>query len=190
MKRQIIAGLTLESFIIFSFSCLSVREIKPATLVSPDAEKLDIVRLIKTSGESIVFSEKHGRIAGNIVQGFGAIENSVTKMEIDKSQVKTIKYLVNYLGTQTVSVTTQDDKTFPVYKIFKKPETIEMWIWKDVRPLQFKSISVALSEVEKAFAMMFDISKTLQGIIIPGVLIVLILAIIDKIRFGGILGGV
>jgi hypothetical protein len=38
--------------------------------------------------------------------------------------------------------------------------------------------------------MMFDISKTLQGIIIPGVLIVLILAIIDKIRFGGILGGV
>lgn len=188
MKRQIIAGLTLGSFIIFSFSCLSVREIKQATLASPDAEKVDIVRIIKTSGESIVFFEKKGRVSGNIVQGYGAVESSLTKMEIDKSQVKTIKHFVNAQGTREVFVTTQDDKTISVYRLLVKPETIEMWIRNDIKPLQFKSVYVALSEVETAYAMMFDIRQTLQGIIIPGVLIALVLFIIDKIRFGGILG--
>ena len=188
MKRRIISGLALGSFIIFSFACVSVREVKREALTSADAEKLEIAKIIKTSGDTIVFFEKKGKISGDAILGYGAVESTVTKSEIPIAQVKAIKYFVNALGDKEIFVTTKDDKTFPVLKIIEMPEAMEMWIRNDIRPPQFKSMSVALSEIEKVYGRMFDLKMTIQGIIIPAALVGLVLYIIDKIKFGGILG--
>ncbi len=176
MKRQTIAMLTLGSFVIFSFSCYSVRETKPATLASPKAKNLEILRLEKTSGESIVFSkDQPGLVVGSSVQGIGALESSLVSMEIEKAQVKTI----NHQGDRVVSVTTQDNKTYPVQKIVESPETIEIWILKFARPLAFEYVTVAIGQVKKAYAETLDIGKTLSALIIP-VGVVIFVAVIIK----------
>lgn len=164
MIRQIIAVLTLAAFAIFSLCCYSVREIKPAALASPRAKNMDILRLTKTSGESIVFTEDSpGRIVGDFIQGFGAMYGSLRTMEISNVEVKTI----NRQGDQIVSVTTQDNKTHPVQKIVQKPETIEISILEFVRPLHYERISVVMSDVKKAYAKAFSIVNTLVAIGIP-----------------------
>ncbi len=175
MKRQTIAMLTLGSFVVFSFSCYSVREIKPATLASPKAKNLEILRLEKTSGESIVFSKNRpGAITGDSVQGIGALESSLVTVEIEKTQVKTI----NSQEDRVVSVTTKDNQTYPVQKIIQKPETLELRIRKITRPLLFESVSVALSEVQKAYAKTLDIGKTLTAILVPAGVVIFAVALI------------
>lgn len=177
MKRQPIAALTLGSFVAFSFSCYSVREIKPATLASPKARKLEILSLEKTSGESIVFSKSRpGLVVGSSVQGTGAQTSSLVSMEIDKTQVKAI----NRQGDQAVSVTTQNNTTYPVKKIVEKPETLEIWILKFPRPLVFEYVSVALSEVQKASAETLDIGKTLMAILVPAGAVTLLALIVKS----------
>ncbi len=80
MKRQTIAMLTLGSFIVFSYSCTSIREIRPEALMSRKTKAKDIVRLEKTSGESIVFSKgQAGGVVGDSVTGIGAQESSLSQ---------------------------------------------------------------------------------------------------------------
>ena len=185
MKREIIAILTLGSFIVFSFSCYSVHLIKPETLASTEARDMDIVKLEKTSGESIVFSESQpGRVDGQSIRGIGALESSVVSMEIDKAQVKTI----NRQGGQIVSVTTQDNKTYPIQKIIEKARTLEVWIQKYVWPIKFESIAVVLSEVERAWVKTLDITKTFLAIFVPIAALIGIGLWIRSEGFGGAWG--
>jgi hypothetical protein len=154
MKRQIIAILTLGSFIVFSFSCYSVQPVKLETLASTKAKDMDIVRLEKTSGESIVFSESQlGRVDGQFIRGIGAVESSAMHMEIDKAQVK----MISRQGDKIVSITTQDNKTYLVQKIFEKAQTLEVWC---VLPIKIESISVLLSDVEKAWEKKLDTANS------------------------------
>jgi hypothetical protein len=164
MKRQFIAVLTLVSFVIFSVSCYSVREIKLEILTAEKGKEIEIMKLTKTSGESIVFDEDQpGRIEAHIIKGIGATESIEIMKEISNAKVR----LVVYEGTQAVSVVMKDGETFPVQKIVKKPEAVEMWIREDVRPLQFEPVSIAISEIRKAYKKTLNIGITLLAVVIP-----------------------
>jgi hypothetical protein len=64
--------LTLGSFIVFSYSCTSIREIRPEALMSRKTKAKDILRLEKASGESIVFSRgQAGGVVGDSITGIG-----------------------------------------------------------------------------------------------------------------------
>ncbi len=177
MKRQAIAVLTLGSFIVFSYSCTSVREIRPETLISRKTRAKNILRLEKTSGESIVFSKSQaGGVVGDSVTGIGAQESSLISMEIDKAQVKTI----DRQGERILSVTMQDDKTYHVQRALEKPETLEIWILKSARPLVFEPVVIPIGQVKKAYVQKLNILATALAIFIPVGLI-----LIGVLGYGG-----
>jgi hypothetical protein len=162
MKLETIANFVLGCFILTTLSCYpvyTVQEIKPETL---KVKKPKIFKLEKTTGETIVFTNRHpGRILENSVRGNGALESELISSEIDKALVKTI----NREGDRVVSVTTKDEKTYLVKKIIEKPGTVEMWITKPIRPLLYTYVSVVLSEVEKAWAISVDFLKTYRWVL-------------------------
>jgi hypothetical protein len=180
MKRQIIAVLTFGAFVAFSVSCYSLQEIKPDVLVSAQVKDKDILRIKKTSGETIVFSKNQpGRVIENSVQGVGAIESALSTMEIKNDQLKT----VNRKGEKIVSVTMQDGRTIPVEKTEVKTETVEMWILKYFQPLKYEPISINISEVERAFAIMPDTGASLAAISIISVVVIGTIFLIANMDF-------
>lgn len=91
MRRETIAVLTLGSFIVFSFSCYSVQPIKPEMLSAPKADKIEIRKIEKTSGECIDFpASDPGRISGNFVMGTGTLTTAVEFIEIASTEVQTV----------------------------------------------------------------------------------------------------
>ena len=159
MKRQTIAVLTLGSFIVFSFSCYSVQPIKPEMLSAPDADKIEIRKVDKTSGESIEFSANDpGRVSGNFVTGTGALTTAVEFVEISKADVQT----VSRQDETFQSVKTRDGKSYGwVKKIVERGDKSILYVVKAVTNRVNSYLKVSLSEVEKAWAKSLDSVATL-----------------------------
>jgi hypothetical protein len=78
-----------------------------------------------------------------------------------------VKKLVRQ-GDRVVSVTTQDDLTWPVDTALEKPEALEISSVKPVWPLEYKSVSVLLGEVKKAYARQLNPAKMLEMALVIG----------------------
>jgi hypothetical protein len=154
MKREIIAILTLGSFIVFSFSCYSVQPIKPEMLSSPKADKIEIRKIEKTCGESIDFSKSDpGRVRGNFVTGTGTLTTAVELVEIASADVQT----VSRQDETFQSVKTRDGKSYGwVKKIEERGDKSILYVVKAVSTRVTSLFKVSLSEVEKAWAKRLD----------------------------------
>lgn len=130
MKREIIAILTLGSFIVFSFSCYSVQPIKPEMLSAPNADKIEIRKVDKTSGESIEFSANDpGHASGNFVLGNGTQTRTVEFVEIASADVQT----VSHQDETFQSVKTRDGKSYDwVKKIVERGDKSVLYVVKAV----------------------------------------------------------
>lgn len=171
MKRQAIAVMTLGSFIIFSFSCTSIREIRPEALMSRKTRAKDILRIEKTSGESIVFHKgQAGGVVGNSVAGIGAKETVLASLEIENSQVKAVEPQVGRI----LMVKTRDNTAYLARRIVEKAEAIEIWVLKSARPLVFEPVAVPIGQVEKAYVRKLNILATTLAILAPIGLLALI----------------
>jgi hypothetical protein len=179
MKREIIAILTLGSFIVFSFSCYSVQPIKPEMLSSPKADKIKIRKIEKTSGESIEFSASDpGRVSGNFVTGTGALTTAVEFVEIASADVQTTNY---YQDEKFLSVNTRDGKSYDCKKIVKQGDKSVLHVLKAITNRVNSFFKVSLSEVERAWAKRWDIGITFALVIFP-VVILVIAAIANPMR--------
>lgn len=158
MKRQIIAILTLGSFIVFSFSCYSVQPIKLEKLSAPGADKIEIRKVEKTSGESVDFSKSDpGRVSGNFITGTGALTKTLEFVEIASADVQTTD---DHRDKNFISVTTRDGKSYDCKKVVKQGDKSVLYILKDVTNGVNSFLKVSLSEVEKAWAKRLDILET------------------------------
>jgi len=176
MIRQMMAVMTLGSFIVFSCSCYSVRPVKPARLSDPDAERIDVLKVEKTSGEIIAFTDKHpGRVLGKDVVGTGTLTAAVEFVEIASADLETIT------GEEGAyqSVKTRDGKSYGwIKRIVEQGDKAILYVVKAVRnpvPALFK---ISLSEVERAWAKQLNVAGNLLVLAIS-VLFVLILATAD-----------
>jgi hypothetical protein len=160
MKREIIAILTLGSFIIFSFSCYSVQPIKPEMLSAPKADKIEIRKVDKMSGESIEFSaDDPGRASGNFIIGNGTQTTAVEFVEIASADVQT----VSRQDETFQSVKTRDGKSYGwVKKIVERGDKSVLYVVKTVTNRVNSFFKVSLTEVEKVWAKRLDpVLKTL-----------------------------
>jgi hypothetical protein len=92
MKNRIVSILTLGSFLVFSWSCYSLQEIKPAVLASEKAGDYKILKVKKTSGEIIEYSKEspgrvgQGNITGNVKADHGEYWSfTVLLSEVEKA---------------------------------------------------------------------------------------------------------
>jgi hypothetical protein len=154
MKRETIAILTLGSFIIFSFSCYSVKPIKPKMLSAPMAGKIEMRKVDKTSGESIEFSKSDpGRVRGNFVEGIDTLARAVEFVEIASADLQT----VTHYGETYLSVKTRDGKSYDwVKKIEERGDKSILYVVKAITNRVNSFFRVSLSEVEKAWANLLD----------------------------------
>ena len=184
MKRQIIAVLTLGSFIVFSLSCYSVQQIKPGMLSAPNADKIEIRKVDKTSGESIEFSANDpGHASGNFVLGNGTQTRTVEFVEIASADVQT----VSHQDETFQSVKTRDGKSYDwVKKIVERGDKSVLYVVKAVTNRVNSFFKVSLSEVEKAWAKRPDIGATLICAIISIAVIAVIAVIVNGISSIGL----
>lgn len=183
MKREIIAILTLWSFIVFSFSCYSVKQIKPEMLSAPDADKIKIFKMDKTSGESIVFSKSDpGRVSGNYVAGTGTLTTALEIVEIASANVQTTNY---HQDENFISITTRDGKSYDCMKVIKQGDKSVLYILKAVTNKVNSFIKLSLSEVERAWEKRFNFGATFGLAVLSLYAIVgIYFAIAGPINFG------
>ncbi len=70
MIMKIISLFTLTAFVVFTFSCYSTKQEKIETVVSKKGQKIEIIAVLKKSGERIEFpKDKPGIIVGDKIVG-------------------------------------------------------------------------------------------------------------------------
>lgn len=158
MKRQAIALITLGSFIVFSFSCYSLKPIKPEELSSPDASKFEILKLDKTSGESIEFPKRDpGRVQGNFVVGTGTLTKAVEFVEIARDNLSKISRVPAPQGETFYTIKTRDGKSYKsVKRIVEQEDKSVLYVVKDVYQKAPSNFNVCLADVERVWAKEID----------------------------------
>jgi hypothetical protein len=189
MKNRMVSILTLGSFLVFSWSCYSIQEIKPAMLTSNIAGDYKIQKVEKTSGEVIEYSkESPGRVGwqGNIT-GNGMLTYAVEFVEVDSAGLE----IISRPGAPFMNVRTQDGRIYGwVKKIDNRGDKSVLNIVK-VAHGEYSSFTVLLTEVEKAWAKKFDVMGTVCAILVPVVLAVIVVLAFTASSWigGGWLGG-
>jgi hypothetical protein len=169
MKREIIAILTLGSFIVFSLSCYSVQQINPEMLSAPKADKIEIRKVDKTSGESVIFAKSNpGHVRGNFVEGTGTLARAVEYVEIASADLQT----VTHQDKTFLSVKTRDGKSYGwVKKIVEQGDKSVLYVVKIATQKVTSSFKISLSEMEKVWAKRYDKKKTKTAIYMMGLVI-------------------
>ncbi len=185
MKNRIVSILTLGSFLVFSWSCYSIREIRPALLASEKARDLEIRKVEKTSGEIIEYpKESPGRVRMGNITGHGMMTYSVEFVEVDSAGLE----IISRPGAPYMSVRTRDGRTYEwVKKIDNQGDKLVLNIVKDAHG-EDSSFVVLLSEVEKAWAKKFDVVQTFMAILLPVSLVLVVSAIVGPYQLAWVLG--
>jgi len=80
--------VTLESFLVFCWSCYSIREIKPEVLATAKPDDYEIRNVEKTSGEIIEFSGRHpAKFISDSIQGTGAMKRGLEVVEVARADI-------------------------------------------------------------------------------------------------------
>jgi preprotein translocase subunit SecE len=142
-------------------------------LSSPKADKIEIRKLDKTSGESIDFpASDPGRVRGNFVTGTGTLTKAVELFEIASADVQTISRQDEIYQ----SVKTRDGKSYDwVKKIVERGDKSVLYVAKAISNRATSFFEVSLSEVEKVWA------KRLNPVIKALLIVYLVVAIISGI---------
>ena len=178
MKRQTIAIVTLGSFIVFSLSCYSVQQIKPEMLSDQKADKIKILKVEKTTGESINFSKSDpGRVRGNFVEGIGTLARALEFVEIPSAEIQTVTRQDEIYQ----SVKTRDGKSYGwVKKIVEQGDKSVLYVVKIATQKITSSFKVSLSEVEKVWEKRFDPKGIYTAVMAAGFVVAIVIAATSK----------
>jgi hypothetical protein len=163
MKNRITAVLTLISFLVFSWSCTSIREIKPEVLASPLAGSQKIQKLENKSGEVIEYPEKSpARIQKGSIVGVGKQTSSLELVEVESNGLE----VLSRPGDPLMIVKTREGRTYrSIKRIDKQGDKSVLHIlspsYKPAPP------SISLSEIVKVWGKKLDPLLTILLIAIP-----------------------
>jgi hypothetical protein len=137
-------------------------------LSTPKADKIEIRKVDKTSGESIDFSASDpGRVRGNFVTGTGTLTTSVEFVEIAKDDLSKVSRIPSLQGETFYSVKTRDGKSYrPVKKIIEREDKSVLYVMKDVDQKATSNFSVSVADVEKVWIKKFDIMTTAISVVL------------------------
>ena len=186
MKNRVVAIVTLETFLVFCWSCYSVQEIKPEVLSTAKPGAYDIRKVEKTSGEVIEFSGQHpARFIGDMIQGTGVMTRSLEVVEVARVDIRQ-KFSSNYHGDESYSVVMRDGKTYPVvHKIVDQNDSTLLYMLKSLSNNVEASFKIALDEARRVWAEQFDSEKVLLiGVLLATSLVGLLSIARNSFAFG------
>ena len=160
MRNRIIAIVTLETFLVFCWSCYSVQEIKPEVLATAKPGAYDIRKVEKTSGEVIEFSGHHpAKFISDTIQGTGVMTRGLEVVEVARADIRQ-KASSTYHGDEFYSVVMRDGKTYPVVnKIVDQNDSTLLYVLTSLANNVEVSFKIALHEARKVWAKQFDSIK-------------------------------
>jgi hypothetical protein len=166
MKNRITAALTLISFLVFSWSCSSIREIKPEALAAAPDGRYGITKLETKSGEVVEYPDtfQPARVQQGQVVGAGRRTAVIELVEVDSAGLEVVSRAVDPFKT----VKTADGRIIgAIRKIEKKGGKTVLQIIKPGHD-EPASAKISLPEVERAWARRFDVIKTvLVFVVLP-----------------------
>ena len=135
MFRKATSLFTLAAFVLISVSCTIVKTVDVRT-APPPGHRARIIRLVKTSGESVVFSGV-GRVDGSTIKG----QAVVSVQERIPAPVSSVK---ERPGGSVYEIVDRDGRIHPVSGVLIKGENE----WTILVPGgTVQSVSIPLSEV-------------------------------------------
>jgi hypothetical protein len=160
MRNRIIAIATLGSFLVFCWSCYSIREIKPDVLATSKPGDLEIRKIEKTSGEIIEFSGQHpAKFISDTIQGTGIMKRGLEVVEVARADIQQ-KASSIYQGKEFYSVAMRDGKTYSlVNKIVEQNDSTLLYVLTSLSNNVEASFKIALHEARKVWAKQFDSVK-------------------------------
>lgn len=168
MKRRMIGLLTLASFIVFSFSCMTTRPIDPK-LLTPNSM---IIKVEKKSGEVVEFEKsKPASLVEGSIEGRGKLTKAYNLVEILAADF--LKSEPNN-NSNLFTVTMRDGQTVErVAKIEGRGEKAILYTIKAIPEESNGHFVISLAEVAKAWFRSFDAGLTFLAIAGPPLLILL-----------------
>jgi hypothetical protein len=162
MRNKAISILTLVSFVVFSFSCYSIRPIDPLKL-SADSE---IRKVEKNSGEIIEFNgNEPGRVSGSFITGTGMMARAIDLLEVPTADIQQKDFRQ---ADKLYSVKLRDGQAFGwVTRIDEQGDKSILHVIRATVQRVFTSFNITISEVARAWIKQFDLGKTLLSIGIP-----------------------
>jgi hypothetical protein len=167
-----IAILMMGSFIVFSCSCYSVQPVKLELLSRPDAEETDILKVEKTSGESIAFTKKSpGRVIDKNIVGTGSLTDAVELIEVPSADLERITPKKGLFQ----SVKLREGKWYDlVTKIVEQGDKSILHVVRRVMNPVPEAFKISLSEVERAWAVQSQTAGLILAILaIPCIILAL-----------------
>jgi hypothetical protein len=149
MQKRIIATVTLGSFLVFSWSCFSIREIKLEVLATAKPGDYEIQRIEKTTGETIEYSDGPlGQVGQGQITGTGKLIHAVETVEVDSAGLK----IISPPGLSPMNVKTRDGETYGwVNKIEERGDKSILHILKAGGRGDLTSQPVLISDIQKAW---------------------------------------
>jgi hypothetical protein len=169
MKNRITAALTLISFLVFSWSCSSIREIKPEVLASTLAGSQKIQKLENKSGEVIEYPEKSpARVQKGSIVGAGKQTSSLELVEVESNGIE----VLSRPGDPLMTVKTKNGRTIrSIKKIDAQGDKSVLHVlspsYKPAPP------SILLPDIARAWAKKSDPFLTVLLIAIPAGLVLI-----------------
>jgi hypothetical protein len=188
IKNRITAIFTLASFLFFSWSCSSIREIKPEVLAAAPDGKYGINKLETKSGEVVEYPDSFqpARVQQGQVVGAGRRTSSVELVEVESTGLE----IVSRAGDTFITVKTGDGRTIgAIRKIDRQGDKSILQIVKPGHDLPAPT-KIPLPEVGRAWARRFDAVKTVLVFVVLPVAVYGVVVLIAfqglKILFNGI----
>jgi hypothetical protein len=183
MNNRIIAIVTLESFLSFSWSCYSVQEIKPEVLASAKPGDYEIRKIEKTTGETVEYSaDAPGDVGQGRITGTGKLLYAAETVEVDSAGLG----IVSKPDAPFIEVKTRDGRTYGWIKnIDERGNKSVLHILK-AGGRELFSTPIFFSEIHKAWALKFDIVRTLIPFLVLGIFSLMQVLIFSNWTFGGL----
>jgi hypothetical protein len=191
MSNRIIALVTLASFLVFSWSCYSLQEIKPEVLATAKAGDYEIRKIEKKTGEMIEYSDElPGQIGPGQITGSGMLTLALKSVEVESAGLE----IISKKGAGLKEVMSRNGRIYGgVKEIEDRGDKSILHILEGgvgeiiARPISF-------SEIQKTWAKKFNIVKTLLypfallgGIIVFSLVVVGVIGAVSGIKlFPGI----
>jgi hypothetical protein len=163
MKNRITAALTLISFLIFSWSCTSIRVIKPEVLAAAPDGWYGINKLETNSGEVFEYFVAPAQVRKGEILGVGQRTSVIELVEVESAGLE----VVSRAGDPFKTVKTGDGRT--IGGIRKIEPRGDKSILQIVKPGHREPApdKVLLADISKAWSRRFDVVKTVLLITIP-----------------------
>jgi hypothetical protein len=143
--------MPLGSFLVFSWACYSIREIKPEMLAAAKPGEYKIQKIEKTTGETIEYpNESLGQVGEGQITGTGKLLYAAEAVEVDSAGLE----IISPPGLSPMNIRTRDGKTYGwVKRIEERGDKSVLYFLNMSRRNESTSRPVLISDIQKAWTL-------------------------------------